>query len=315
MFEWTKLGQVFDPTTRRSVSWMQEFAQAPSALLFERFVRVYFSCRAAADERGQYVSRLAYIDLDRSNLLDVVNVSPTPIASLGDRGTFDEFGMYPASVIRSGDEIRLYYAGWTRCESVPFNAAIGVVVSRDGGETFARIGAGPVLSYSPDEPFVLGSPKIRKYGSVWYLWYASGRAWRRTDSRPEPVYQIRMARSDDGIQWTREGRSIVEQRLGGDECQAAADVYLSGGTYHMFFSHRHYLSRNYRLGYASSLDLANWTRDDARVGIDVSDEGWDSESISYAHVFDVDGRVYMLYQGNQIGRYGFGLARLEGRLS
>jgi hypothetical protein len=28
-------------------------------------------------------------------------------------------------------------------------------------------------------------------------------------------------------------------------------------------------------------------------------------------VFDCDGRIYLLYNGNEFGRYGFGLAELE----
>jgi len=54
-----------------------------------------------------------------------------------------------------------------------------------------------------------------------------------------------------------------------------------------------------------------WRRDDAKAGIEPSDDdGWDSESIAYPHVFELDGRLYMFYLGNQVGRYGFGLAEL-----
>jgi hypothetical protein len=67
----------------------------------------------------------------------------------------------------------------------------------------------------------------------------------------------------------------------------------------------------YRIGYASSIDLIKWKRDDSKAGIDVSENGWDSEMISYPHVFELDNNVYMLYLGNQVGRFGFGLARLE----
>lgn len=79
---------------------------------------------------------------------------------------------------------------------------------------------------------------------------------------------------------------------------------------------QHRLSREkgYRIGYATSSDLLNWTRDDARAGIDVSETGWDAEMISYPHVFELDGRTLMLYLGNQVGRAGFGLAELEGTL-
>ena len=69
--------------------------------------------------------------------------------------------------------------------------------------------------------------------------------------------------------------------------------------------------RGYQIGYASSSDLRTWTRDDARAGIAVSPEGWDSETISYPNVFELDGSTYMYYQGNQVGKFGFGLARLE----
>ena len=31
----------------------------------------------------------------------------------------------------------------------------------------------------------------------------------------------------------------------------------------------------------------------------------------YPHVFECDGKVYLLYNGNEFGRHGFGLARLE----
>jgi hypothetical protein len=36
--------------------------------------------------------------------------------------------------------------------------------------------------------------------------------------------------------------------------------------------------------------------------------------ISYPHILRIDGGTYMFYLGNQVGREGFGLARLEGDL-
>src|SRR6185295_5685810 len=167
MFKWEKLGKVFTPQEVVGRSWLKEFAQAPATLVFDDFLRVYFSCRPLADQNGQYVSFSAYVDLDRANLFSVKHISEQPILTLGGLGEFDEFGTYPVSVIRNSDEVRAYYAGWTRCESVPFNVAIGMASSRDGGRTFARLGNGPVLSYSPDEPFVLSGPKIRGFNGLW----------------------------------------------------------------------------------------------------------------------------------------------------
>ena len=69
--------------------------------------------------------------------------------------------------------------------------------------------------------------------------------------------------------------------------------------------------RGYRIGYAFSEDLNNWIRDDDNVGIDVSEDCWDSDMLCYPHVFHCDDKIYMLYNGNEFGRFGFGLAVLE----
>ena len=319
MFNWKKIGRPFVPQEIRGRGWLKEFAQAPATLLFDDFLRVYFSCRPLADASGQYVSYSSFVDLDRRNPLNVLRVADHPILSLGGTGEFDEFGTYPVSVIEYDGEIRAYYAGWTRCESVPFNVAIGMARSSDGGVTFTKYGRGPILSYSLYEPFVLSGPKIRRFNDAWYLWYIAGRKWKRVDGRSEPVYKIRMATSADGIHWNRIGRDLIESRVEEDEAQASPDVFYANGKYHMFFCYRystHFRSseRGYRIGYAFSTNLVDWTRDDSRAGITVSAEGWDSEMVSYPHLFSLDGRTYMAYLGNQVGRNGFGLAVLEGTL-
>jgi hypothetical protein len=316
MFKWRKLGKVFTPQDVSDRPWLREFAQAPATLVFDEFLRVYFSCRPSADENGQYVSYSAYVDLDRSDLFRVHDVAEKPILDLGGLGEFDEFGTYPVSVIRDRANVRAYYAGWTRCESVPFNVAIGAAVSYDEGRTFNKLGRGPILGYSPEEPFILSGPKIRRFNGVWYLFYIAGRKWKLVNGRAEPVYRIRMATSGDGLQWTKFNRDLVDSRVEEDEAQASPDVFYNNGSYHMFFCYRYssnYRGRNYgyRIGYASSVDLIHWIRDDTKAGLDVSTQGWDSEMVSYPHVFALDERIFMAYLGNQVGREGFGLAVLE----
>jgi len=58
------------------------------------------------------------------------------------------------------------------------------------------------------------------------------------------------------------------------------------------------------------LGLVHWHRDDTQAGIDISVKGWDDQSIAYPHIFELDGNIYMFYLGNQVGRFGFGLAEL-----
>jgi hypothetical protein len=151
------------------------------------------------------------------------------------------------SVIRDHGEIRAYYGGQTRCESVPFNVTLVVRSARQ--ECVHQLG-GPVLGYSPDEPFVLSGPKIRRYHGLWYLWYVAGRKWKMVEGRAEPVYKIRMATSQDGIHWTRLNKDLIESRVEEDEAQASPDVFYANGKYHMLFCYRyssHYFQQGERI--------------------------------------------------------------------
>ena len=318
MFVWEKLGRIFSPRDHGTGDWMKEFAQAPCVLEFNDFIRIYFSCRPAADSKGQYISYSAFADFSRDGLFRIINVAVKPILELGATGTFDEFGTYPVSVIREGKQVIAYYGGWTRCESVPFNVAIGRAVSNDEGVTFLKSSPGPVLSFDADEPFILSGPKVRRYDGRYFLWYIAGRKWITDNGRAEPVYRIRMASSDDGISWKKEHRDLIEARIS-EEAQASPDVFFKNGRYHMFFCYRYGTGyrgreRGYRIGYAWSVDKNNWVRDDSRAGIGVSEHGWDSEMISYPHIFETGGEIYMFYLGNGVGREGFGVARLRGEL-
>lgn len=320
MFIWKKLGRVFNPLDVSGRTWLKEFAQAPATLVFDDFVRVYFSCRPAPDQEGQYVSYTAYVDLERHDLTKIRAVAEVPIMSLGELGTFDEFGVYPFSVVRDGGLVRAYYGGWTRCESTPYTVAIGTALSYDEGKTFHRIGPGPIISQSPSEAFVLSGPKIRRFNERWHLFYVAGIRWAVHAGRAESIYRVRMAESSDGLNWERSGADLLETRLESDECQASPDVVYVGGLYHMFYCYKYGVdfrnsTRGYRIGYAYSKDLRQWTRQDHSAGIDVSTEGWDSESIAYPHILEIDGETYMFYLGNQVGREGFGIARLEGKLA
>jgi predicted GH43/DUF377 family glycosyl hydrolase len=317
--KWKKLGQIFNPQSWNDGverDWMFSHSQCASALVFDNFIRVYFSCRPKNDEEGQATSYTAFLDIDKKDLSKVLRVSKSPVLPLGELGTFDEHAVYPTSTIRHEGKTLLYYAGWSRCKSVPFNTSIGLATSNDG-ESFKRLGLGPILSHSVDEPFVVSGPKVRKFNKKWYMYYLAGNKWIANKEKAEIVYKIRMATSIDGINWEKENKNLINNLLEDTECQAGPDVFFYDGKYHMYFVYRSALNfRNnknnaYRIGYAFSKDLFNWTRDDDNVGITFSKEGWDSQMLHYPHIFRLDNIFYMLYNGNEFGKYGLGLARLE----
>ena len=138
------------------------------------------------------------------------------------------------------------------------------------------------------------------------------------DAAPDRTYKIGHATSPDGVRWTKEeARQIVPDLLGPQEAQALPTVVRIGDRHHMFFCFRESAgfrtdpSRGYRIGHAYSDDLTTWTRDDDDPGL-VGDPGeWDSDMQCYPHAFHWKGRTYLMYNGNEFGKYGFGLAVLE----
>jgi hypothetical protein len=315
--KWRKLGQLFDPAEHRLPFANAKFAQAPQALVLPDRVRIYFSTRVT-DASGKYLSQVAFADFERG-MQRLLGVSQRPVIAPGGLGCFDEHGIFPFNVLHDGDSVRAYTTGLNRRASVSVDAAIGLAISHDQGLSFARHGSGPVMAAALHEPFLVGDAFVARYGATWHMWYIFGTRWLESGAAdaPERVYKIAHARSHDGIAWQRDARAIVADRLDADECQALPTVIELDGVYHLYFCYRaaHGFrsggSGAYRLGYAWSRDLVHWTRDDSRAGIDVSDSGWDAQMQCYPHLFSCDGEIYLLYNGNEFGRHGFGLAILE----
>ncbi len=317
--KWLKKGLVFNPSNYNLPNGCKEFAQSPQTLVFDDFVRVYFSTRKKDTATGKYLSFIAFADFDK-DLKKVVNISSENVIELGELGTFDEHGIFPINILRHEDKIFAYTCGWSRRVSVSVETSTGLAQSFDNGITFKKIGAGPVLTSSLLEPFLVGDSFVKVYDGVFHMWYIFGQRWKQPTGTEPParVYKIAHATSSDGINWKKEeGKQIIEDLLNEDECQALPTITKIGSIYHMYFCFRQSTdfranaARGYRLGYAWSDDLKNWKRDDGNSGIEFSTSGWDSEMMCYPHIFQAWGKVYLLYNGNEFGKFGFGVAELQ----
>ncbi|HET6893450.1 MAG TPA: hypothetical protein VFH31_20295 [Pyrinomonadaceae bacterium] len=305
--KWQKQGLVFSPNG--TAGWMKTHAQVPTPLLCDGFIRVYFSSRP---ERT--LSLTSFVDLDSNNPSRILRLNPNPILEPGKPGTFDEHGIMPSCAVRDGNKIFLYYSGWSRAISVPYINSTGLAISEDGGETFSKISEGPILTRSSHDPYSATSPTVLREGVDWHMWYCSGTGWLEIDGKNEHTYDIRHARSSDGINWTPSPQAALCQRTE-YEAITRPTVLKIAQRYHMWFCYRG--SRNfrdgedaYRIGYAYSEDLEQWHRDDHQAGIDPSSQGWDSKMVAYPAVVVANNQTFMFYNGNGFGLDGFGYATL-----
>lgn len=312
-FKWNKKGLIFKADN--NYPWMYSHTQCPFPVDFGDFIRLYFATREKY-ENGQVRAYGGFVDLDRHNLNKVIRISDKPLMDLGGIGEFDEHGSMPISVVKHNDEYRLYYVGWSRHYSVPYDWEIGLAISKDG-ERFTKVGKGPLLGPTVNEPYLNSTPVVYKFADDdWHMFYHTGIRWLKGGEKLESQYKIVYAHSKDGINWDRNGIPVIPEKVE-NECQTTPAMIKIDDTYHVFFCYRHGLDfrfnkeKAYRIGYAWTKDLVHYERDDSKVGIDVSEDGFDSEMLEYPHIKEIDGKYIMFYSGNYFGKEGMGYAELE----
>jgi hypothetical protein len=307
---WAKRPRVHAP--RDSSTWAESHAQLPTVdMLDSSRWRIYFASRDPANR-----ANTTFIDVRAGEPSDVLYRHSAPILSLGKPGAFDSAGVMPGWIVSSDERKHLYYTGWCVGGPTPYELAIGLAVSEDDGTTWEKFSENPVLGLTDAEPYMVGSPCVLVEGGLWRCWYFSSTKWEEFGGRLEAVYHIKYAESDDGISWRREGRIAIDYEAE-DEAIARGSVIRTGDSYRMWYAFRKTTgfrddpTKSYRIGYAESMDGLEWKRLDDQAGIDVSENGWDSEMISYPYVFAHGDTLYMFYNGNGFGRTGFGYAVSE----
>lgn len=295
---WLRLGAL-QLDTSRAVAWAVSHAALPiPEPAGEGRWNIYLSLR---DSQGRARIGRTVLTLEPTPALSLLD--PEPLLELGERGTFDDNGIVGSSLTHVGDRRYLFYSGWNRGVTVPFYLGAGVAVS-DGTGPFRRVSRAPVLALVDEEPFLTASPFVLREGSRWRMWYISGTGWMAEGSGLEPCYNIRYTESADGIRWDRPGRTCIDYGPG-EHAIARPWVVRDGDRYRMWFAVR---GVRYRIGYAESVDGTAWTRADDVAGLLPSGDGWDSDMVEYPCVIDHRGRRYMLYNGNDYGKTGVGIA-------
>jgi hypothetical protein len=304
---WVKKGLIYLPNQK--YNWNQSHAQVPVVdVLNKNTWRIYYSTRNNGNQ-----SSTSFIEVEADNPKNILYEHDDPILQFGSLGAFDDSGIMPSCIINVGEKKYLYYIGWTTRQTVPYQNAIGLAISEDGGKTFYKTSEGPIISINYLEPYFSGTSYVMYDNHIFKMWYLSCVKWDIVDGKPEPMYNIKYAESVDGISWKQTGKVAIalKENEGG---LVSASVIKQDHVYSMWFAkrkrsdYRINIANSYRIGYAESLDGINWIRKDEAAGIDISENGWDSEMISYPYIFKNNFQLIMMYNGNGFGKTGFGYA-------
>lgn len=296
---WKKQGNIFTPNQQRP--WIQSHASLPIARhLEEDLFRIYFSSR---DKQNR--SHIGFLDYDLKSMC-IRHISEQPILSPGPVGSFDMNGLSIGSVVSLKGRLYLYYMGWGAPINGQFNNVIGLAISDLTHSSFDKVSENPIISLDSTDALTLTYPFVMKMKEGLKLWYGSNLHWG--DSIRPMHHRIKSARSRDGLNWNKDNKIAVDLFHSDEFAVLRPTIILEDGLYKMWYC---YKGTAYRIGYATSEDAVNWQRQDKDCGITTSPSGWDSDEVTYPHVFVHRGCKYLLYNGNQYGKTGFGLAVWE----
>ena len=301
---WQKQGLIFVPTGE--LWWARSYSTIPTAqILDNQRIRIFF---AALDELNY--GRIGYVDVDIHEPREILYLTQEPVLDLGPLGAFDDSGVNPSCALDVAGQTYLYYIGWQRAQRIPYMLFSGLAISSDRGGTFEKISSVPVLDRIASEPFSRSAPFVCVEQGIFKAWYWSCTHWSIHNGSPHYNNVIKYAESSDGITWKATDQVCITPREPGEYSVGRPWIIRDPDHYRMWYSIRS-MSSPYRIGYAESGDGTNWTRMDEKVGIGLSEVGWDSEMICYPCVIDAGGRRLMFYNGNRHGQSGFGYAILQ----
>jgi len=306
-YSWEKKGLIYVPD---GIGYFKSHAaRSIPYQLNDDIIRLFLTSR---DDDDRLLP--SYIDLDIRDPKHVLHINDKPLLGFGRMGTFDDSGITPGSIIHKNHEVLIYYTGWKRRRiNVTFELSIGLCRLDSDGFTFIRLWDGPILAQDINHPILTAGPFVIYDNHIFKMWYCSGTEWRTCEGNPEPIYHVRYAESENGVDWIPINKPVIDYKYDG-EVISAPWVIKHKSLYYMWYSTRGSatkINKQYVIGYAESCDGINWTRADESVGISRSEYGWDSEMICYPSFFPYKDKIYMFYSGNNVGRGGVGYAVMD----
>jgi hypothetical protein len=302
MQNWEKLGLIYQNET-------SEYTHSSVPIAFSRMAdniyEIYYSAR---NKQNQSVPFSLSFDLKS---LRVQNIGSAPLLLPGNPGEFDADGVMPTCLVQFQDLLYMFYIGWNRGTDVPFRNALGIATSDDHGKTFSKLFKGPILDRSIYDPCFVASCDVLRDEKGFKMWYLSALKWEKMRDQWKHYYHIKTASSMNLLSWNRAGHVAIDF-VGSEYAISSPRVLkINSGLYQMWYSYRGGVKNPaYRIGYAESIDGLMWTRKDDQILLPLGKE-WDSEMICYPFIFEYDNRLYMLYNGNEYGKTGFGIAVLK----
>lgn len=285
---WTKLGQIYK--TKNKNKFLKTHAANPLAMHLEDDIfRIFYNGR---DSKNR--SSIGCVDID-INTQEIIKDYKDPILT-PDKNTFYKDGISNGNLFYVNGERHIGFMAWQNDED-HWRGDIGVL-------NLETMQVRKLLGISEEDKVSLSYPFIMFEDGEYKMWYGSTIDWK--SSNGEMIHVMKYATSKDCIEWELHGECLPYE-LNFRQAVSRPTVIKEDGYYYMYFSYRDNKEMKYRIGRAFSKDGKKFKHmlDNINIG-----STWDGEMICYPFIFKHKESTYLLYNGNDHGKEGFGLAKL-----
>ena len=285
---WTKAAGNPVMNTGAAGAWDDRYVFAPSVILDGSTYKMWYRGAMATGGGIGYAT-------SQDGLVWTKHGS-TPVLSPGAAGNWDSNGVSFPTVIKDGTTYKMWYTGLDASGI----GRVGYATSLDG-IVWTKYAGNPVLGVgdagSWDSTYI-GMTSVIKTGTTYKLWYRGGSATGGA---------LGYATSPDGLAWAKHDPAITGGSGGWDTTPYHPEVIFDGNVYHMWYSGCNQTDDVCQIGYATSLDGAQWTRK-GMVLPQGTAGAWDGGGADHAAVLQVGGALKMWYSGFDGASYRIGYA-------
>ena len=221
-----------------------------------------------------------------------------PVMGPGGPGDWDSSVVGLGSVLWNGTTFLMWYGGSNPTTYI--SGAIGLAMSTNG-TTWVKYSGNPVLTPTPagyDSKYVAG-PYVINVSPTYYMWYTGRNVAGQT---PGPSNKIMRATSNDGITWTKYPTPVLPPSSDPNAWDSSGvyspSVIFDGKTFGLWYSGLNASLVVPRIGFASSLDGANWTRSSSNPILVPGPPGsWDAAGVEQSSPVQANGNWFLYYDG------------------
>lgn len=298
MIRFSKVGHLYKVDPHAHPKLLSHAANPLPVRLDGSVYRVFFSARDFENR-----SSVGAVDIDLAEG-EIVRRHSNVFFEHGPSNSFYSHGVSIGNCYSVGNQTYMLFMGWRNDVDEHWYGQIGRLIVGDDLD-LKLDSSEPFLPLDEHDSISMSYPWVLFYKGKYRMWYGSTISWDAGNG--EMLHVIKYAESEDGHTWQKFGQ-VIPSQLGVAQAFSRPTVKIdSSGQFHMWFSYRSGTGESYRIGYCSSANGLEW--DATKLALNVSSEGWDSEMLEYPFVLEHEGAALMLYNGNNYGLSGFGMAR------